>query len=63
MARFTPHGRDCSFGAEGAVVEGELGGASAVVVQRDGRIVVAGWSSKAFMAARYVGGGAPRTCT
>lgn len=49
------------------------GGANAVAVQPDGRIVIAGWSppiregrpsgaGEAFMAARYVGDGTPRTC-
>lgn len=55
IARYTPHGRDCSFGAGGVVINDEIGGASAVAVQPDGRIVIAGWSHKAFMAARYMG--------
>jgi uncharacterized delta-60 repeat protein len=62
LARYTPHGRDCSFGAAGIVIDSETGGDSAVTVQPNGRIVVAGWSRKAFMAARYMGGGTPRTC-
>jgi uncharacterized delta-60 repeat protein len=62
LARYTPHGRDCSFGAGGVVIDDEVGGASAVAVQPNGRIVIAGWSQRAFMAARYMGGGTPRTC-
>ena len=62
IARYTPQGRDCSFGAEGVVINDEIGGASAVAVQLNGRIVIAGWSRKAFMAARYIGGGIPHTC-
>lgn len=62
IARYTPHGRDCSFGVGGIAIDQALGGASAVAIQASGRIVVAGWSSKAFAAVRYVGGGHPRTC-
>jgi uncharacterized delta-60 repeat protein len=62
LARYTPDGLDCSFGTGGVVIDSEVGGASAVAVQPNGRIVVAGWSRKAFMAARYMGGGTPRTC-
>lgn len=62
LARYTQAGLDCSFGEGGVVVDPEMGGASAVAVQRDGRIVVAGWSGKAFAAARYLGGGPRRTC-
>ncbi|MGA2165521.1 MAG: hypothetical protein ABSH36_13770 [Solirubrobacteraceae bacterium] len=62
IARYTPHGRDCSFGAGGVVINDEMGGASAIAVQPNGRIVIAGWSHKAFMAARYIGGGTPHTC-
>ncbi len=62
IARYTPHGRDCSFGAAGVVINDEIGGASAVAVQPNGRIVIAGWSHSAFMAARYMGGGTPHTC-
>jgi uncharacterized delta-60 repeat protein len=62
LARYTPDGPDCSFGVEGVVVDNEVGGASTVAVQPDGRIVVAGSGGKAFMAARYMGGGVPRTC-
>jgi uncharacterized delta-60 repeat protein len=62
LARYTLHGRDCSFGTEGVRIDNEMGGASAVTVQSNGRIVIAGWSGKAFAAARYIGGGAPHTC-
>jgi uncharacterized delta-60 repeat protein len=62
VARYTARGLDCAFGAGGVVVDPEVGGASAVAVQPDGRIVVAGWSRHAFMAERYLGGGTPRTC-
>ncbi len=62
IARYTLHGRDCSFGVRGVVINDEIGGASAVAVQPNGRIVFAGWSHRAFMAARYMGGGPPRTC-
>jgi len=64
LARYTPNGRDCSFGTEGILDNAPPGGASAVAVQPDGRIVIAGWSAptKAMLAARYMGGGTPRTC-
>jgi uncharacterized delta-60 repeat protein len=62
LARYTAKGLDCSFGSNGVVIDDEIGGASAVAVQPNGRIVVAGWSRKAFMAARYMGGGTPHTC-
>lgn len=61
LARYTPHGRDCSFGAKGIVIDQKMVGASAVAVQPNGRIVVAGGGG-AFMAARYMGGGVSRTC-
>lgn len=70
IARYTRHGRDCSFGSQGSV-EGLHGGASAVTVQANQRIVIAGWgpdslpsgAGLAFMAARYVGGPAADTCS
>jgi uncharacterized delta-60 repeat protein len=73
LARYTRHGRDCSFGVRGLLVSSVSGGAKAVAVQPNGRIVIAGWSppirggrpigaGEAFMAARYVGGGTSRTC-
>jgi uncharacterized delta-60 repeat protein len=62
LARYTRDGLDCSFGTRGVVVDNEVGGASAVAVQPNGRIVAVGWSRKAFMAARYMGGGIPRAC-
>jgi uncharacterized delta-60 repeat protein len=61
VARYTPRGRDCSFGAGGIVVDTRFGAANAVAIQPDGRIVVAGWGG-GFAAARYMGGGSPRTC-
>lgn len=63
LARYTRYGLDCSFGSQGVVVDDEIGGASAVTVQPNSRIVIAGWSGNAFMAARYMGGGTPRTCS
>ena len=63
IARYTPQGRDCSFGTRGLIVDEGIGAADAVVVQRDGQIVIAGWGRrKRFLAARYMGGGRPRTC-
>jgi uncharacterized delta-60 repeat protein len=61
LARFTPHGRDCSFGADGLLVDERFVAANDVTVQPDGRIVVAGGAGR-FVAARYLGTGAPRTC-
>jgi len=60
LARYTPRGRDCSFGTGGAVVDERFGAADAVAVQPDGRIVIAGWGG-GFLAARYMGG-ASHTC-
>lgn len=60
LARFTPHGRDCSFGVGGVVIDTRMGAANAVAVQPNGRIVVAGWGG-GFLATRYMGGAA-RTC-
>jgi uncharacterized delta-60 repeat protein len=62
LARYTPHGRDCSFGVGGLVVDDDIGAANAVAIQPNGRIVVAGWGGHSFLAARYMGGGRPRTC-
>lgn len=70
VARYTPHGRDCSFGSGGSV-EGMDGGANAVTIQPDGRIVIAGWgpsrpgfaAGTGFLAARYIGGGAGGKCS
>lgn len=62
IARYTPRGRDCSFGEEGVLVDGNFGAIDAAAVQPDGRIVAAGWGhGKRFLAARYLGGPA-RTC-
>jgi hypothetical protein len=62
IARYTPHGRDCSFGDDGVLADEHFGGMSAVTVQPDGRILAAGWGNgKRFLAARYLGGPA-RTC-
>jgi|GEM_PF-2057730 len=62
LVRYTPHGRDCSFGRRGAIYGNRRGSATAVAVQPDGRIVIAGDSGHAFMTARYIGGGPTRTC-
>jgi uncharacterized delta-60 repeat protein len=61
IARFTPRGRDCSFGADGLLVDERFTAANAVAVQPDGRIVVAGGAGR-FIAARYLGTGPPHTC-
>ncbi len=61
IARFTPHGRDCSFGADGLLVDERFTAANAVAVQPDGRIVVAG-GARRFVAARYLGTGPRLTC-
>jgi uncharacterized delta-60 repeat protein len=69
IARYTQHGRDCAFGGHGTI-EGMEGGANAVAIQSDQRIVIAGWgpgrlpdsAGTAFMAARYTGGGTTSTC-
>jgi uncharacterized delta-60 repeat protein len=66
VARYSLHGQDCSFGGSG-LVEGMNGGANAVTIQPDGRIVIAGWapsrpSGTGFMAARYIGGGTGLRC-
>jgi uncharacterized delta-60 repeat protein len=62
LAKYTRHGRDCSFGTAGIVQGDARGGASAVAVQPNGRILVAGNRGHAFMAVRYIGGGPTRTC-
>lgn len=62
IARYTPHGRDCSFGSGGVVVDPSMSDVSAVALEPDGRIVVAGGGSR-FVAARYMGGGKSRTCS
>ena len=62
LARYTQRGRDCSFGSAGLIEGNARGSASAVAVQPNGRIVIAGDRGHAFMAARYMGGGEPRTC-
>lgn len=62
LARYTANGLDCSFGSNGVAIDDEIGGASTVAVEPNGRIIVAGWSRNAFMAARYMGGGTPHTC-
>lgn len=61
LARFTPHGRDCSFGTDGLLVDERFDAANVVAVQPDGRIVVAGGAGR-FVAARYLGAGSPCTC-
>ncbi|HYM44584.1 MAG TPA: hypothetical protein VES65_00270, partial [Solirubrobacteraceae bacterium] len=62
LARYTTHGLDCSFGTNGIVIGNEPGSADAIAVQRNGRIVIAGHRGEALIAARYLGGGKPRTC-
>jgi hypothetical protein len=62
LARYTRRGLDCSFGNNGLVLGDARGGASAAAIQADGRIVVVGDRQHRFMAARYMGNGAPRTC-
>ncbi len=61
LARYTSHGRDCSFGAGGVVVDTRFRSVNAVALQPNGRIVVAG-SGGGFLTARYLGSGKPRTC-
>jgi hypothetical protein len=63
LARLTRGGFDCSFGAGGMVFGIPRTSANAVVVQADGRIVIAGERDDEFTVARYLGGGAPRTCS
>jgi len=60
LARYTPHGRDCAFGSGGVIVDERFGGMSALALQPNGRIVVAGGGGE-FRAARYMGG-ASHTC-
>jgi uncharacterized delta-60 repeat protein len=62
LARLTHKGFDCSFGPSGVVFGGVRASADAVAVQADERIVIAGERDHEFMAARYMGGGTPRTC-
>jgi len=62
LARLTNSGFDCTFGSRGVVLGGEGTSADAVVVQTDGRIVIAGERHHEFAAARYMGGGTPHTC-
>lgn len=62
LARLTDDGFDCSFGSRGVVLGGMGTSANAVAVQTEGRIVIVGKRSQEFAAARYTGGGTPRTC-
>jgi uncharacterized delta-60 repeat protein len=62
LARLTNMGFDCSFGSSGVVFGGVRTSANAVTVQADGRVVIAGERDREIMAARYMGGGTPRTC-
>jgi uncharacterized delta-60 repeat protein len=62
VAKYTARGRDCAFGSGGLIVDSELGGANAVATQPSGNITVAGWSEKAFAAARYPSDGQPWVC-
>jgi uncharacterized delta-60 repeat protein len=61
VARYTARGLDCSFGNGGIVFGEPSGGTRAVVMQPGGRILLAG-GNRAFVAARYMGGGTPQTC-
>ena len=63
LARLTPRGFDCSVGPSGVVFGGVRGSANAVAIQTDGRIVIAGERDHEIMAARYMAGGTPRTCS
>lgn len=63
LARLTPRGFDCSFGPSGVVFGGVRGSANAVAIQADQRIVIAGERDHEIMAARYMGGSTPRTCS
>jgi uncharacterized delta-60 repeat protein len=67
LARYTPRGRDCSFGANGVMLSGVTGGANSVAVQPDGHILIAGWGETSgggpsLMVARYRDGGMTPTC-
>jgi uncharacterized delta-60 repeat protein len=62
LTKYTSSGRDCLFGSGGTLIDSEVGGINAATTEPDGSIIVAGWSKKAFMTARYLGGSAPRTC-
>jgi uncharacterized delta-60 repeat protein len=67
LARYTPDGQlDPSFGEGGIVVDGYSGGddeITAVAVDSEGRLVVAGYATgtagRAVIAGRYLAGGAP----
>jgi uncharacterized delta-60 repeat protein len=63
LARLTQSGFDCSFGSGGMVFGSPRTSANAMVVQADGRILIAGEGDDEFTVARYMGGGAPRTCS
>ncbi len=68
LARYTANGSDCSFGSHGMVLGTAAGGANAVTVQPDGRILIAGWIESPgdghdLMVSRYAGGGRGRTCS
>ncbi len=62
LARLTQGGFDCSFGSGGLVFGSPRTSANAMVVQADGRILIAGERDDEFTVARYMGGGVPRTC-
>jgi uncharacterized delta-60 repeat protein len=62
LVRLTHKGFDCSFGPSGVVFGGVRASANAVSLQADERIVIAGERDHGIMAARYMGGGTPRTC-
>lgn len=62
LARYARGGLDCSFGTRGVVLGDGRGEAAGLALQPDDKIVIAGDSGHAFMAARYMGGGTPHTC-
>ncbi|MGN6372515.1 MAG: hypothetical protein ACTHM1_05945 [Solirubrobacteraceae bacterium] len=62
LARYARGGLDCSFGNRGVVLGDGRGEAAGLALQPDDKIVIAGNSEHAFMAARYLGGGTPHTC-
>ncbi|HEX5880137.1 MAG TPA: delta-60 repeat domain-containing protein, partial [Actinomycetota bacterium] len=54
LARYNPNGTlDASFGAGGTVTTDLIGGANALVVQADGKLVAAGVAGQDFGLARY----------
>ena len=65
LARYTPKGRDCSFGTDGLAAAPEVNEPNDIAVQPDGRILIVGSRRDhrlSFVVARFMGGGASRTC-